>query len=388
MEQFALLLVIVWVARLHAQAPGDEAARCTTQHSSPPVYPDNERTLMDSYSYVNLLPGNGTGQPPEDDAVWNDRSYDGNDVDDTLNPTYVSSDTSFICLISYIVKCYFHLQWQQGAGGICRYQVRVCGYRQNGDIVIQNNWLFIQHISKDFDPDMYNYPVNIHVRVTYAGQSCRIRNGCDPRFYLSHYVTNDTQLPSTEGSGYMNTDNYPKNVTVTPERTSVTYTDTLSFITLEPNETGFYLAVHEYGSCLGISRMLVFRYNCPERQTGLVTYPDTPAAINSSTVVDIQCQPNSRPVPGNDTVICHSNGTWEVESPQCECEDGYELAGDGLSCIGKPRDICLCVCNDDRCRGVLCKGEGSNLFDWVSGHFDVCVVHNSLPVSERNSRDA
>ena len=49
---------------------------------------------MDSYSYVNLLPGNGTGQPPEDDAVWNDRSYDGNDVEDTFNPTYVSSETS------------------------------------------------------------------------------------------------------------------------------------------------------------------------------------------------------------------------------------------------------------------------------------------------------
>ena len=77
-----------------AQAPGDEAARCTTDHSNPPIYPDNERTLMDSYSYVNLLPGNGTGQPPEDDAVWNDMSYDGNDVVDTLNPTYVSSDTS------------------------------------------------------------------------------------------------------------------------------------------------------------------------------------------------------------------------------------------------------------------------------------------------------
>ena len=51
---------------------------------------------MDSYSYVNLLPGNGTGQPPEDDAVWNAMSFDGNDVDGTFNPTYVSSDTSFI----------------------------------------------------------------------------------------------------------------------------------------------------------------------------------------------------------------------------------------------------------------------------------------------------
>ena len=86
-----LLLFLTLTSLCSAQAPGDEAARCTIDHSNPPVYPDNERTLMDSYSYVNLLPGNGTGQPPEDDAVWNDMSFDENDLTDTLNPTYVSS---------------------------------------------------------------------------------------------------------------------------------------------------------------------------------------------------------------------------------------------------------------------------------------------------------
>ena len=94
-------LLALLVSLCSAQAPGDEAARCTTDHSSPPVYPDSERTLMDSYSYVNLLPGNGTGQPHEDDAVWNDRSYDDNDFTDTLNPTYVSSDT----LLYTVVHC-------------------------------------------------------------------------------------------------------------------------------------------------------------------------------------------------------------------------------------------------------------------------------------------
>ena len=68
------------------QAPGDERFdRCTRQVDS-----DNEKTLMDSYHYANLLPGNGTGFSIEDDAVWNDRSYDGNDAIDLNNPTYVS----------------------------------------------------------------------------------------------------------------------------------------------------------------------------------------------------------------------------------------------------------------------------------------------------------
>ena len=74
-----------------AQAPGDAAARCTTDHTHPPQYPDTIRMLMDSYNYVNLLPGNGTGSmTPIADAVWNDFSFDGNDVTRTQRPTYVS----------------------------------------------------------------------------------------------------------------------------------------------------------------------------------------------------------------------------------------------------------------------------------------------------------
>ena len=45
---------------------------------------------MDSYNYEQLLPGNGTGNSVIQGAVWNDRSYDGNDENDRNSPTYVS----------------------------------------------------------------------------------------------------------------------------------------------------------------------------------------------------------------------------------------------------------------------------------------------------------
>ena len=51
---------------------------------------------MDSYNYENLLPGNGTGNPPIATAVWNDFSFDGNDVNNTLRPTYVSLSLALI----------------------------------------------------------------------------------------------------------------------------------------------------------------------------------------------------------------------------------------------------------------------------------------------------
>ena len=71
-----------------AQAPGDGDERCTEDEDAP-VYPDNEKTLMDSYHYLQLLPGNGSGTIIPG-AVWNDRSLDGNDDEmNTINPTYV-----------------------------------------------------------------------------------------------------------------------------------------------------------------------------------------------------------------------------------------------------------------------------------------------------------
>ena len=44
---------------------------------------------MDSYSYEDLVPGNGTGSIIAT-AVWNDYSFDGNDADGIVAPTYVS----------------------------------------------------------------------------------------------------------------------------------------------------------------------------------------------------------------------------------------------------------------------------------------------------------
>ena len=83
---FVLLMSLV-LSSCSAQAPGDGDNRCTEEKDAP-TYPDNEKTLMDSYHYLKLLPGNGTGDIIPG-AVWNDQSLDGNDEMNTLNPTYV-----------------------------------------------------------------------------------------------------------------------------------------------------------------------------------------------------------------------------------------------------------------------------------------------------------
>ena len=81
-----------------AQAPGDGDERCTTAENAS-TYPDTVRNLMDSYNYVQLLPGSGTGNSLIESAVWTDRRVDGNDAISTTNPTYVS--LQFLCLPCY-----------------------------------------------------------------------------------------------------------------------------------------------------------------------------------------------------------------------------------------------------------------------------------------------
>ena len=84
---FVLLMSLV-LSSCSAQAPGDGDSRCSEGEDAP-TCPDNEKTLMDSYHYLRLLPGNGTGEIIPG-AVWNDRSLDGNDDNlNTVNPTYV-----------------------------------------------------------------------------------------------------------------------------------------------------------------------------------------------------------------------------------------------------------------------------------------------------------
>ena len=67
---FVIIMSLV-LSSCSAQVPGDgDDAQCTDGKDTP-TYPDNEKTLMDSYHYLQLLPGNGSGNIIPG-AVWND----------------------------------------------------------------------------------------------------------------------------------------------------------------------------------------------------------------------------------------------------------------------------------------------------------------------------
>ena len=206
----------------------------------------------------------------------------------------------------------------------------MCGWGRQGAVVPQNNWLFTQHISKAFDASTYNYDVAIQVEAIYSLQSCRERQGCKQRFNLLHYMTNSQRLPSTSGSGYMNPQNYE--VFAVPEGEPSTNNNNTYTFTLPPSSTGFYVALQDIGSCIALSRLRVYHYNCQSFQTGLVEYPDSPAPVSGSANIDISCVENAE-VSGSSRVTCGSDGTWGSQNPVCQCRLGHENRQ--MLCIGK-----------------------------------------------------
>ena len=108
--------------------------------------------------------------------------------------------------------------------------------------------------------------------------------------------------------------------------------------TLDPSDTGFYVALQDTGTCVGISRLRVYRYNCPSRQVGLVLYPEVPAKVSGSVNVKLTCVDNaSIPESESDTVTCSSDGKWSSNIPLCECDLGYENRTENMvpRCVGK-----------------------------------------------------
>ena len=129
----------------------------------------------------------------------------------------------------------------------------------------------------------------------------------------------------------MNTNNYEQFGRARPSSTTRSYFETYPF-TLDPSETGFYVAIRDKGTCVGISRLRVYRYNCPSRQVGLVLYPETPAPVSGSVNVNFSCVDNAYiPESENGTVTCYHNGTWSTAV--CECNVGYKNTG--TNCGGK-----------------------------------------------------
>ena len=59
---------------------------------------------------------------------------------------------------------------------------------------------------------------------------------------------------------------------------------------------------------------------------GLVRYPCTLAPSNGTLSVTTQCADNAHRISSSLSVTCSSSGIWDSQTPQCQCDSGYQTA--------------------------------------------------------------
>ena len=118
--------------------------------------------------------------------------------------------------------------------------------------------------------------------------------------------------------------------------TTTTTTEQFGFTT---NESGFYLAIRDPGTCILISRLIVFYNACPGETVNLVVRPETIAPTVGSGIqlsVNASCFANSSPVGDAFSLKCLESGNWvAVPSSRCVCNAGFIPTMNGENCLCK-----------------------------------------------------
>ena len=129
----------------------------------------------------------------------------------------------------------------------------MCGYYPTGR---QDNWLFTQHISKS---QSANISTTVFINITFQiGTVCKVHGlGCKREFELYYYVVNSKQSRRM----YNDISRYNLLSTISPGNSQFEFVNEERNFTLPPQQSGFYIAIRDTGTCVSVSRIIVYRYN-------------------------------------------------------------------------------------------------------------------------------
>ena len=163
------------------------------------------------------------------------------------------------------------------------------------------------------------YPVKIFINVTYSFMDCQIPNcSGDLELQLTQY-SYDIGDWYTSGEGIM-----PENHIIPNTREGSTGTKNFFF---DPDTSGdFQLTLTSHDSCVTVSRVLVYRYECPghDRQSMELGRQLLPAPLSGAIVISAERSHVSY-ITVQEALICTSQGKW------LECE----YSENEVTCKGK-----------------------------------------------------
>ena len=180
-------------------------------------------------------------------------------------------------------------------------------------------------------PSHNTYPVRIFVNVTYSFMNCP-RQECDDNFeLLLANSSHDTR--SSYGEDGIMPDNSIQNTRGVSSGTKQ------FFFASETSVTGILLALKSVGACVNVSRVLVYRYECPGHDRlptiDLLRLPATQSSVSRLVLVTPYCAENSHLINNTSTIFCRSDGVWGNGNARCECNSGYTEDQEGTTCKGK-----------------------------------------------------
>lgn len=326
----SVLILALFVARVVAQAPGDYHPRCRYKNPEAEnepfvlkddhIFPSNWEVLVDTYDYENLYDnlfsfGN----------VWHPENVDG----DFYGVRF------YLELRSLLLFLLFWLQWEQIIGGSCKWPLYTCS--ADSPSRPQNNWLFSQFIDlKDANELLFN--------VSYRFQDCVDFSRCTDAFATIHRYDSNSVVSQTQRRDYADYVPFFGDLASSrlkqPTSTSGVVSETRSFVRDEPRHAGLYLGVHDSGTCGSINRIILYYTVCQAKQIELVKYPQvaTPPRNGPDSFFHAECVPNAHNVTSLLVHAFSANSTCRdsVEGGvRCECDSGYEISSDRLSCIRK-----------------------------------------------------
>ncbi len=203
--------------------------------------------------------------------------------------------------------------------------VTVCGWSGGN----QNNWIFTQHINRTVNEYFLQ---QVSVQIEYQQSICPDESStrCRRTFDILKYETSVINPVVAR-----ETDNYALIQTLTTEVSGTTTKNTENF-EFNTDESGFYLAIRDPGTCIAISRLIVFYNVCPGETVDLVVRPETIAPTVGSGIqlnVNASCVQNSSTVV---SLICLESGNWvATASSRCECNTGFVPTMNGGTCLCK-----------------------------------------------------
>ena len=218
------------------------------------------------------------------------------------------------------------LQWYSTGGACENTAVAVCSGGP-GD-----KFLDTQVINKSL-PAPDEYPVRVFVNITYSfmGRCPEEGQDCDEDFELLLGTLENDEI-SYSSDGIMPDHRIHDS---TPSGIQHFYFDSSS------NNDRFVLRQKSCGKgvCVTVSRVLVYRHECPDHEhlsTGLTHRPATQAVFDRNVSVTPHCAENSNhsDISIPDLLICTPEGFWLNDLTHCVCDQGYDNHEDPTKCEG------------------------------------------------------